>query len=197
MHSEFATVEATVSQLEYIAEEVSLAFDRWDDRRVRGPSLYFVVISEARFDSFVDPLGTNQWPVDRARALPADLTAAAEVAADIAFDRDGAVVVAADGTFQEQMVRVRPTPDRTRLDAEYPEWMSAKHMSALEASTREGVVAAVTLSEENGRVTVFRDGDYADRTRDQLGGRWRTTRPVPPADPRSSRGDDTDVEVDP
>jgi hypothetical protein len=51
--------------------------------------------------------------------------------------------------------------------------MSAKHLSAYEASTREGVLAAVTLSEENGRVTVFRDGDYDDRERDELGGRWR------------------------
>ena len=41
-------------------------------------------------------------------------------------------------------------------------------MSALETSTRDAVFAVVTLSEENGRVTVFRDGDYDDRQRDEL-----------------------------
>jgi hypothetical protein len=192
--SKFATAAATVSQLEYIAEEVSLRFNRWDDRYVRGPSLYFVVISEARFDSFVDPLGTNRWPVKSARALPADLTTAAHVAADVAFDRDGAVVVAADGTFQEQMVRVRPVPDRTVIDAEHPDWMSAKHMSALEASTREGVLAAVTLSEETGRVTVFEDGSYTDRKRDELGGRWRVSQSATAADGPS--GHSNDMEAD-
>jgi hypothetical protein len=189
MNSEFATTTATINQLKYIAEGVSLGFDRWDDRYVRGPSLYFVVISEARFDSFVDPLGTNRWPVESARALPADLTAAAHVAGSVAFDCDGAVMIAADGTFQEQMVRVRPVPDRTAIDAEHPDWMSAKHMSAQEASTREGVLAAVTLSEETGRVTVFEDGGYVDHKREELGGRWRVYQSATTADAPSGRGD--------
>lgn len=109
----------------------------------------------------------------RARVLPEDITAAVRVASDVAFDCDGAIVVAADGTFQEQMVRVRSTPEHRMHDVESPDWMSAKHLSAFEASTREGVLAAVTLSEEDGRVTVFRDGSYEDRKRDELGGRWR------------------------
>jgi len=188
MNSEFATTTATINQLKYIAEGVSLGFDRWDDRYVRGPSLYFVVISEARFDSFVDPLGTNRWPVESARALPADLTAAAHVAEGVAFDCDGAVMIAADGTFQEQMVRVRPVPDRTAIDAEHPDWMSAKHMSAQEASTREGVLAAVTLSEETGRVTVFEDGGYVDHKRDELGGRWRVYQSAATSYAPSGRG---------
>jgi diadenylate cyclase len=188
--SEFATVGETVDLLTYIAEDVSLGFDRWSNRYVRGPSLYFVVISEVRFDSFVDPLGTNRWPVETARALPADLTQAARVATDVAFDRDGAVVVAADGTFQEQMVRVRSVLDSAMMDTEYPDWMSAKHLSALEASTREEVLAAVTLSEENGRVTVFRDGSFDDRQREELGGRWRDDQHATTADRESGgRGD--------
>lgn len=173
MHSEFATVTEIIGLLKFIAEDVSLGFDRWDNQHVRGPSLYFVVISEARFDSFVDPLGTNQWPVETARMLPADFTAAAAVSAEVAFDRDGAVIVAADGTFQQQMVRIRPVLDRESLDVEYPDWMSAKHMSALEVSTQTGVLAAVTLSEETGRVTVFDQGSYEDNKRDELGDRWR------------------------
>jgi len=38
--------------------------------------------------------------------------------------------------------------------------MGARHMSALEASTRTNVVATITLSEENGRVSVFVDGEH-------------------------------------
>ena len=69
MKSKFATIEETIDLLTYITEDVSLGFKRWDDRYIRGPGLYFVVISEVRFDSFVDPLGTNRWPVETARAL--------------------------------------------------------------------------------------------------------------------------------
>jgi DNA integrity scanning protein DisA with diadenylate cyclase activity len=55
----------------------------------------------------------------------------------------------------------------------YADWMGARHMSAVDTSTRDPVVAAVTLSEEDGRVTVFEDGAYEDATRDALGGDWR------------------------
>jgi DNA integrity scanning protein DisA with diadenylate cyclase activity len=34
----------------------------------------------------------------------------------------------------------------------------------------------VTVSEENGRVSVFRDGAYEDYERNELGGRWRPDR---------------------
>jgi diadenylate cyclase len=176
VHAEFATVDRTVDLLKYVAEDISLDFEQWDNRYARGPSLYFLVLSEVRFDSFADGLGTNRWPVENARVLPEDITAAVRVASDVAFDCDGAIVVAADGTFQERMVRVRSTPEHRIQDVEYPDWMSAKHLSAFEASTREGVLAAVTLSEEDGRVTVFRDGSYEDHERDELGGRWRADR---------------------
>ena len=59
---------------------------------------------------------------------------------------------------------------------DYADWMGTKHLSAVEVSTREAVLAAITLSEENGRVTVFRNGTYEDRKRHELGGRWRGTR---------------------
>jgi diadenylate cyclase len=170
--------------LTYLAEEISAGFDQWDDRYAKGPSLYFLVVSEVRIDAFADPLGSNRWPVETARILPEEFTAAVEAASEVAFDRDGAVVVAADGTVQEQMVRVRSAPDETTARATYADWMSAKHLSALEVSTRTEVLAAVTLSEEDGRVTVFDDGQYENRRRDELGGRW------PAADPAPSIGAD-------
>jgi len=76
-----------------------------------------------------------------------------EAAQQAAAHRDGAVVVAVDGTIQEQM--------------------GTKHRSAVEASVREAVLAAVTVSEETGRVTVFEDGTYDDAQRDAVGGRRR------------------------
>jgi len=40
--------------------------------------------------------------------------------------------------------------------------MGARHMSALETATRPEVVAAMTVSEEDGRVTVFSNGVFDD-----------------------------------
>ncbi|MFC7020377.1 MULTISPECIES: diadenylate cyclase [Haloarcula] len=57
---------------------------------------------------------------------------------------------------------------------EYADWMGTKHMSAIEVSVREEVVATVTLSEENGRMSIFKDGDYDDYLREKLGGVWRS-----------------------
>ena len=51
--------------------------------------------------------------------------------------------------------------------------MGTKHLSALEASTRKQVLWAITLSEEDGRVTTFLDGEDRDYEHGELGGRWR------------------------
>ena len=55
---------------------------------------------------------------------------------------------------------------------EYEPWMGARHMSALDISTRPEVVTTLTLSEETGRVTVFDDGEFDSRKRDELGDPW-------------------------
>jgi hypothetical protein len=177
MKAEFATIENTVDLLTYITEEISLEFDQWDSRYARGPSLYFLVVSRVQVDSFVDQLGTNRWPVETARRLPGDFTPAVQAAEDVAFGCDGAIIVAADGTFQEQMVRVRSSAAETTAEIQYADWMSAKQMSALEASVRDGVLAAVTLSEETGRVTRFENGSYSDYQSEAVGGRWRVETP--------------------
>ncbi|MFB6173880.1 MAG: hypothetical protein ABEI39_04480 [Halobacteriales archaeon] len=171
MQAEYATAAELTDLLVYIVEDVSLDFGRWGDQYAQGPSLYFVLATGTRFDPYADPLGDNRWPVERARILTDEFGAAVEAARSIAFDRDGAVMLTPDGTFQEQMVRIRGG----RADGatvEYPDWMSAKHLSALEVSTRDEVLSAVTLSEEDGRVTVFADGSFDNYTRDELGGPW-------------------------
>ncbi|WP_435063850.1 diadenylate cyclase [Halobaculum sp. EA56] len=172
----YATSQALMDQIRYTAETLSLEFDRWGERHVSGPGLYFLVVAEVNFGEYTDPLGANTWPVDRCRVVTDSPEAFTAVARDVAFGHDGAVVVTGDGTIQEQMVRVRsPTVTDAESAPEYPDWMGTRHLSALEASTRDEVLWAVTLSEEDGRVTTFLNGTYQDYPRDQIGGRWRPT----------------------
>jgi diadenylate cyclase len=174
--STYATSQDLMDQIRYTAESLSLGFDRWDEPYVSGPSLYFLIVAEVNFADYTDPLGENDWPVERCRVVGESPESFTTVARDVAFSRDGAVVVTGDGTVQRQMVRVR-SPSRELLDRvgeiEYADWMGTKHMSALETSLREDVLWAVTLSEEDGRVTTFLDGTYQDYPREEIGGRWR------------------------
>lgn len=173
----YATSQELMDRIRYTAESLSMEFDQWDKQYVRGPSLYFLVVSDINFDAYTDPMGANRWPVERCQVVTEWPGTFTEVARDVAFSRDGAVIVTGDGTIQEQMVRVR-SPSRESIekvdDLKYAEWMGAKHMSALETSTREEVLWAITLSEEDGRVTTFLDGTYQDYPREEIGGRWRS-----------------------
>jgi hypothetical protein len=174
--SQYATSQELMDQIRYTAESLSMEFTRWDEQYVKGPGLYFLVVADVDFGDYTDPLGANRWPVERCRVVTESPEAFTSAARDVAFSRDGAVVVTGDGTIQEQMVRVR-NPSATEMDRvgdlEYPDWMGTKHLSALETSTRSGVLWAITLSEEDGRVTTFLDGTYQDYPREDIGGRWR------------------------
>jgi len=175
----YATSQELMDQIRYTAETLSMEFERWDEQHVSGPSLYFLVVADVDFPTYTDPLGANRWPVERCRVVSEAPESFTRVARDVAFSCDGAVIVTGDGTVQEQMVRVRsPTPEEMADvgSLEYPDWMGTKHLSALETSTREEVLWAVTLSEENGRVTTFLDGSYQDYPREDIGGRWRPER---------------------
>jgi len=174
--SRYATSQDLMDQIRYTAESLSMGFGRWGERHVSGPSLYLLIVSEVNFDSYTDPMGSNRWPVERCQVVTESPEAFTQVARDVAFSQDGAIVVTGDGTVQEQMVRVR-SPGPEAIEAfgtlEYADWMGAKHMSALETSIREEVLWVVTLSEEDGRVTTFLDGTYQDYPREEIGGRWR------------------------
>ncbi len=173
---DYETSQELMDILRYTCETLSLEFTRWDEQYVTGPSLYFVVVADVDFDSYTDPLGANRWPVDRCGVVSNSAAPVIDVARDVAFTCDGAVVVAADGTIQEQMVRIRSTSPDEMTDVEEvaaADWMGTKHLSALEISTREEVLWTVTLSEENGRVTSFLEGTYQDYPREEIGGRWR------------------------
>jgi diadenylate cyclase len=172
----YATSQNLMDQIRYTAETLSLEFDQWGDQYVKGPSLYFLIVAEVSFAEYTDPLGGNRWPTERCRVVTDSPETFNKVARDVAHSRDGAVIVTADGTIQRQMVRVR-SPSQDDLppdtDIQYADWMGTKHLSAVETSLREDVLWAVTLSEENGRVTTFLSGTYQDYPRDEIGGRWR------------------------
>jgi hypothetical protein len=176
LQAHYATSQELMDLLRYTAETLSLEFTRWDEEHVTGPSLYLLIVADVDFGDYTDPLGGNTWPVDRCEVVSEEPESFIRAARDVAFTRDGAVIVAADGTVQEQMVRVRnlSPAEIERYDVTAADWMGTKHLSALEASTRKQVLWAVTLSEETGRVTTFLDGAYKDYERDELGGRWRT-----------------------
>jgi len=186
----YAWSQDLMDQIRYTAESLSLEFDQWEEPYASGPGLYVLIVAAVDFDRYTDPLGENRWPVERCRVVTDSSESFTDVARDVAFGRDGAVVVTGDGTIQEQMVRVRnpPPADVESIEGlEYPDWMGTRHMSALETSLRDGVLWAVTLSEETGRVTTFLEGFYRDYTREQIGGRWRPRRPDEEADAPSRR----------
>ena len=170
-------VEELIDRLAYAAEHVSIEFGGWEEPHVKGPGLYFAVVADREYGSYADPMGDNHWPRgDSACVFSED--AFIDAAERVGREGDGGVVVAVDGEVQAPMVRFRDLgarADEAELmnGVEYESWMGSRHMSAIETSVRPEVVATVTLSEESGRVSVFRDGEATTYTRRELGGRWR------------------------
>ena len=154
-------------------EDISLSFDRWDEPYVKGPGMYVAVVCGTSVAPYADPMGDNRWPVEECRNVFDGENEFRVAAGEVARHADGAVVVGVDGTIQEQMVRFNYRPGDDNGDVTYADWMGSRHMSAADTSAREEVVAAVTLSEETGRVSAFHDGEFSDATRAELGGSWR------------------------
>ncbi|WP_152041996.1 diadenylate cyclase [Salinigranum salinum] len=176
LRARYATSQELMDLIRYTAESLSLEFTLWDEQYVTGPGLYVLIVADVDFGDYADPLGENRWPVEQCEVVGNEPEAFVEAAREVAFTMDGAVVVAGDGTVQEQMVRVRNLSEAERQRGDEivaADWMGTRHLSALEVSTRQQVLWAVTLSEEDGRVTTFLNGAYRDYERDALGGRWR------------------------
>lgn len=169
-YEDHGRVRRLIDAIRYCLEGLSLAFDGWDEPRTTGPGMYVAVVAGRSIGDHADPMGRNRWPVEESREVLADLESFHEAATDVALSNDGAVVVSVDGVVQERMVRFRDLPG---ADATYADWMGTRHMSALDTSRRESVVATLTLSQESGRVTTFRDGTYDSVERDALAARWR------------------------
>lgn len=170
-----ASADAILDRLGYCVETISLGFGHWDAPHAKGPGLYFVIERDS-IAEFVEPMGANRWPVETCPSVFGTIDALVEAARSVASTCDGAVVVHSDGTIEEQMVRLKQlsaTDGARPDDLPYAGWMGARHMSALETSTREAVFAVLTLSEEDGRMTIFTDGTFEDYRRDAFRDEWR------------------------
>ena len=164
LKSDGTAIDALLDRIKRCVTEISDGFERWDDPYARGPGLYFVVARDS-VDGFSAPMGSNRWPMEDCPSVFAETETFLETAQRVALSCDGAVVVHEDGTIDEEMVRLAQlsADESGRIDGlPYAGWMGARHMSALETSTRNAVTAAITLSEEDGRMTVFTDGTYED-----------------------------------
>lgn len=164
-------VQYLIDCLQFGLEGISAEFQKYDEQFVKGPGLYFAVVSGCSVDEYADPMGDNRWPVENYREVTADLDTFTDVAYDVATSCDGAVVVSVDGVIADQMVRFKDVGVEGAPD--YADWMGSRHMSAYDISTRQDVVATITLSEETGRVTRFQSGSYTSLERDELGTPWR------------------------
>ena len=171
-------INEMIDTIRYCLEGLSLAFDRWGEEHVTGPGFYIAIVSGTSVEGYADPMGTNYWPVEICQTVFGDLDRFYDAASRVAFESDGAVIASIDGVLQHRMVRLKDLPHadldtRTEEAMTYADWMGSRHMSALDTSLREDVVATITLSEATGRVTVFSDGRYESVDRDAIGGRWR------------------------
>lgn len=151
-------IETIMGALAAVSDE----FDHWDEHHVRGPGLYVLVV-DGTPSEYSEPMGDSRWPVERCRNVLDDPAGFVEVAKTVGRNQDGAIVVETDGSIHGQMVRLHDRPstdgDGTEDVVQFRDWMGARHMSAMDASVRPSVVAAITLSEEDGDVSLFVDGD--------------------------------------
>jgi hypothetical protein len=167
-----------VDVVRYCLEAISLGFDGWETDHAKGPGFYLAVVSGTDVEEYADPMGANRWPVETCRDVFGGTGRFYAGAATVASEMDGAVIASIDGVLQEQMVRLKDLPREAFVAAggsraAYEPWMGSRHMNALDTSLRADVVATITLSEEDGRVTVFSDGQFEDDGREAVGGRWR------------------------
>lgn len=178
-YEDHATVTELLDVIQFCLEDISLSFDRWDEPYTRGPGLYIAIVSGRSLRDYADAMGDNHWPIEKSRHVLDDITDFYEIAKEVASSQDGAVVISVDGVVQRQMVRFRDLStdhsreQRENTSLEYAEWMGSRHMSALDTSVRSAIVTTITLSAENGRVTVFRNGKFTAQTRDELSAEWR------------------------
>lgn len=170
-------VRRLIDVVRFCVEDISQTFDRWDEPRTTGPGLYFAVVSGHSVREYADSMGNSLWPVDRCRNVLEDVDAFYGASEEIALTEDGAVVISVDGVVQERMVRFRDdslgSSDSVEQTAHYADWMGSRHMSAADTSMRPDVVTTITLSAETGRVTLFEDGEYVTRSREEISTEYR------------------------
>ena len=90
---EYTTVTELIASIAYAIESISLTFDRWDEEYVRGPGLYFVVVTGTHSGAYADALGENTWPTETCRVVTENLDGFVEAARAVGSTRDGAIII--------------------------------------------------------------------------------------------------------
>lgn len=181
-HERNSSVRELGTRIHDCIEGISLDFEHYDDEHVRGPGIYLAIVATRSVEGFAEPMGSNTWPIDICHDAH-DVDAFHEAASTVAYTRDGGVCVGVEGTVLEQMVRFKDVRDdelpggASVSSLDYADWMGARHMSAYATSLRPDVITTITLSEETGRVTTFRGGNYETLPRSEIGVPWRGVDP--------------------
>lgn len=177
---EHKNIAERIKRMQFCLETISLEFEQYEEPYVKGPGLYFVVVSSPEVGQYADPMGANYWPVDQCNHV-GDIEAFFQTAKDVAASEDGAIVVSVDGTIKRQMVHCKDVSEAEIADndcverVEYADWMGSRHRSAASTSVRKEVVVALTLSETDGRVSIFENGTYETIERDEITEKWATS----------------------
>lgn len=155
-----------IDTMEEYMKQLSYEFDDYGEEHVKGPGLYVAFVSDYSLGDLGTPRDPNTWEsLDEDRYVDDDELY--DELKDVANEDDLAIVVWMNGKLHEYNVRF-DTPD-DKDDLNYESGMGSRHMSALEISSREEVVISMTLSEEEGTVTKFRDGEKFDElTREEI-----------------------------
>lgn len=182
-YGEDERVNEWVDTFEEWARRLSYGFDEYgagedDEPKRNGPGLYVAFVSTNSIEGIADKPEANPFhevdgpqyvPMDVEEGVPeedlddADITDVYEGVKEIANDMDQAMVVWMNGRIHEHNVRFL-TPREEELAYEVADVDGGtRHQSAAEVSALPGVEFTLTLSEETGDITQYRDGDIEGR----------------------------------
>lgn len=83
----YATI---VESIQACVDQISRAFDQWNDQETHGSGLYIDNENHATI-GFTEPMGTNRWPVEDCPSGHAAPVTLLEAATDVANACDGAI----------------------------------------------------------------------------------------------------------
>lgn len=132
-----------------------------DDVARKGPGLYVAFVSAATIADIADQPNPNVWYDSDPRYVDDDCLY--KELRTVAQTQDQAVVIWMNGRVHEYNVRFLPPAPERRSNVTYPDERGTRHQSAAETSIRDEIVMTLTVSEEDGTVMTFWDGE-ADRT---------------------------------
>lgn len=148
------------------AKDLSAAFEAYGEDNTKGPGLYVAFVSSDAVAEFADQPIANAWyERDEPRYVHdaiRDEEAAEEFYGEleqVANEMDQAVVVWMNGRLHGYNVRFLPPNEELREQVDYEADRGTRHQSAAETAIRDDIVMTLTLSEEDGAVTTFREGE--------------------------------------